>query len=437
VGLYTLVAGPLNYLVLRLTGAKALGWLTIPVFIVGGAFITNHIAQQYRGSDLVLNKISLVRSDGNSVEANVRSYVSLYSPHKGNFILNVPGNASVTSYARPFNSPTPDPSGNGWQLKVTEGDTANKVDLPLDVSNTGSILADSQVRLPGKFDSDLKVKDNAISGSIINRTGEAVDDVVLAVGGDVQLVGNMKSGEKKAVQLTFTPNSPSTGPDPQKVKNALSGGKAQNTNRDNILDTFLGSSSSSQPAGLSGLTLLGWLDKSPLPIEVQGLHPSVKETNLFVSSVPLQFPRGVDLMVPPALIETKQIGTFSTNFQRAGQYELNAAGSIALEFTLPLNAGDMANNQLVLHMNGRYAGNPRFTRVPAPGTSLGQIFLYNWQSADWDAQDFAWGDNTLPDGPYLSATNSLRLRYTYKPPTQQPTSSLQFSLDLTDQGQLR
>jgi len=438
IGLYTLVAGPLNYLVLRLTGAKALGWLTIPAVIAGGAFVTYHFAQQYRGSDLVLNKISLVRSHGNSVEANVRSYVSLYSPRKGDFTLTVPGNASVTSYARPFNSPTPDPSGNGWQLKVTEGDSANKISLPLEVSNTGSLLADSQVRLPGKFDSDLKVKDNLISGSIVNRTGQAVDDVLLAVGGDVQLVGHMNSGEKKSVELNFTPNSPSTGPDPQKVKSALTAGKTADASRDNILDTFLGASSSTQPAGLSGLTLLGWLEKSPLPIVVEGLHPSIKEANLFVTSMPLQFPRGVDLVVPPALIETKQIGTFSTNFQRAGQYELNAAGSIALEFTLPLNANDMANNKLVLHMNGRYAGNPRFTRVPAPGTSLGQIFLYNWQSSDWDAQDFAWGDNMVGEaGPYMSATNSLRLRYTYKPPTQQPTSSLQFSLDLTDEGQLR
>ena len=437
IGVYVLIAGPLNYLVLRLAGAKALGWFTIPVFIAAGAFVTYRIAQQYTGSDLVLNKVSLVRSEGSSNQANVRSYVSLYSPRKGDYTLSLPGNASVTSYARPFNVPTTSPA-NSWQLKVSEGDTANHVNLPLEVSNTGTLLADSQVRLPGKFDSDLKLKDNTISGSIVNHTGETVDAVVLAVGGDTELVGAMKNGERKNVDLTFTPDAPSTGPDPQKVKNVLGGAKTQDPDRENILDTFLGSTTSSQPAGLSGLTLLGWLDKSPLPIAVQGLHPSVKETNLFVSSLPLQFPRGVDLTVPPALIETKQIGTFSTNFQRAGQYELNAAGSIALEFTLPLNASDMVSNKLVLHMKGRYAGNPRFSRVPAPGASLGQIFLYNWQSADWDAQDFAWGDNAIPDaGPYVSATNSVRLRYTYKPPAQQPTSSLQFSLDLTDEGRLR
>ncbi|HLG69885.1 MAG TPA: hypothetical protein VK009_05615 [Chloroflexota bacterium] len=441
IGLYALAAGPLNYLLLRVVGLKGLGWLTIPVFIGVGAFATNHMAQQFRGSDLVLNKISLVRAEGSSGEANVRSYVSLYSPRKGDYTLLVPGNASVTGYARPFNAPTPADAtgGNQWQLKVTENDTTNRVDMPLEASNTGSFLADSNVHYSGKIDSDLKVKDNTISGTVTNHTGQTMDDVVLAIGGDVYYAGHLKNGEKKNVDFTYSPSAPSAAPDPQKIKAALAAsGKSGDTSRDNILDTFLGSNNSSQPAGLSGLTLLGWLDKSPLPVEVDGLHASVKESNLFVTPLALQFQRGADVVIPPALIETKQIGTFSTNFQRAGQYELNAAGSIALEFTLPVNAADMSANKLVLHMVGRYTGNPRFSRPAAPGTSLGQIYLYNWLTSDWDAQDFAWGDNALPDsGAYLSATNSLRVRYTYKPPAQQPTSSLQFSLDLTDEGQLR
>src|SRR5581483_12077017 len=120
-GIYAFIAGPLNYLVLRLLGAKAFGWLTVPVFIVGGAFLTVRFAQQYRGSDLILNKISLVRSDGNSVEANVRSYVSLFTPRSGDFTLSLPGTASITSYQRPGSLPSTTPaasSANTWQLKV-------------------------------------------------------------------------------------------------------------------------------------------------------------------------------------------------------------------------------------------------------------------------------------------------------------------------------
>src|SRR5579883_1167985 len=253
IGLYALAAGPLNYLLLRVVGLKGLGWLTIPVFIGVGAFATNHMAQQFRGSDLVLNKISLVRAEGSSGEANVRSYVSLYSPRKGDYTLLVPGNASVTGYARPFNAPTPADAtgGNQWQLKVTENDTTNRVDMPLEASNTGSFLADSNVHYSGKIDSDLKVKDNTISGTVTYHTG------------------HLNNGEKKNVDFTYSPSAPSAAPDPQKIKAALAAsGKSGDTSRDNILDTFLGSNNSSQPAGLSGLTLLGWLDKSPLPVEV-------------------------------------------------------------------------------------------------------------------------------------------------------------------------
>ncbi|MBV8281564.1 MAG: hypothetical protein JO347_05800 [Candidatus Eremiobacteraeota bacterium] len=188
------------------------------------------------------------------------------------------------------------------------------------------------------------------------------------------------------------------------------------------------------------MTLLGLLDQAPMPLQIAGLHPSLKDTSLYLTTLPLQFQRGIDVTIPPALISTKQIGTFSTNFQHAPQYELNSSGSLALEFTLPLQASDMQANSLVLHMNGHYANvnNQRQAQPLPPGLPLGQVFLYNWQSSDWDAQDFSWGDNVVKDsGPYLSATSALRLRFTYKAPAQQASASIQFTLDLTDEGQLK
>src|SRR5581483_12086539 len=104
-------------------------------------------------------------------------------------------------------------------------------------------------------------------------------------------------------------------------------------------------------------------------------------------------------------------------------YELNPAGSLALEFTLPVQIADMSSNKLMLDMEGKYAGNPRSPRPAVAGQSLGQIFLYNWQTADWDAQDFAWGQNPIDDPtPYLSARTRFacatrtRLRRSSLPP---------------------
>jgi hypothetical protein len=447
IGVYTLIAGPLNYLALRLAGAKALAWFTIPMFIGGAAYISYHIAHGYVGSDLVLNEISIIRSDGNSAQANMRSYISLYSPRKADYTITVPGSTSVTSFAQPFSgampqvgpigaSSNPDP----WQLKVTEGDSTGYVAMPLEVSSTGSLLADSQVRLPGKVEANLKVQGDAITGTIANHTGQDLDRVVLALGSDAQSLGRLRNGQKTDVHFTFTPGAASSGPDAQKVKNALtSDGSSEDPSRNNIIDAFLGSNSSAPPAGLSGLMLLGWMPRSPLPVRVQGLHPSLIQNNLYVTPLRVDFQRGANITIPQALIETKQIGAFSTNYgPRNGQYELNPAGSVAIEFTLPVNAGDLLTDKLTLHMNGHYAGNTRFISQPTPGSSLGQIFLYNWSTSDWDPQDFAWGDNPIPDaGPYLSATNTLRVRYTYKPPATRATASLQFTLDLTAEGQLR
>ncbi len=443
--MFGLVAGPINYVVLRVVDRRELGWLTIPVCIAAASFMSFRIAQQYTGSDLILNKISVVRSDGNSSVANVRTYVSLYTPRKGDFQVSLPGTAAVTSYASPgLPAVAQRQAGTvatNWKLKVTEGDSTTRIDLPLEEANTGTFFSDSQVQLKGKFDSSLKVQGQTISGSVTNHTGESVEDVLLSLGQDVAKLGLMHNGETKSVNFTFDASAPSSAPSPLTIRGALdTRGQAETTmlNRQGVLDAFLGSNSSAQPAGLSGLTLLGWLENSPLPVDVSGANPSLKETNLYVSPLPLSFTRGQDFVIPPALIETSQIGTFSTTFQRTGQYELNPGGSVALQYALPVAAADMTDNKLVLQMNGHYAGAVRGQAPGTPGASLGQIFIYNWQSANWDAQDFSWGNN-LVDTPaqYISATSVVRIRFTYKAPPRQPTDSIQFSLDLTDQGQLK
>ncbi|MHB8620100.1 MAG: hypothetical protein ACYDAG_11120, partial [Chloroflexota bacterium] len=250
---YGAVAGPLNFLILRVAGREELGWVTVPLLIAGGAFVSFRLADQYRGSDLILNKISLVRSEGNSSVASVRSYVSLYSPRQGSFNLSLPGNASISSYAPPglFQRPFGEArqAGPRWKLQVDESDAGNTVHVPLNVTQTGTFFADSQVKLPGRFDSTLQVHNDQISGRLINHTGQTVDNVVLAVGQNVHKVGRMVNGESKQLSFGFDPNAPSSSPNADAVKAALVGagvssaGDGQGrggSNRLSVLDAFLG-----------------------------------------------------------------------------------------------------------------------------------------------------------------------------------------------------
>ncbi|MGH2519529.1 MAG: hypothetical protein ACRDF8_06995, partial [Chloroflexota bacterium] len=71
------------------------------------------------------------------------------------------------------------------------------------------------------------------------------------------------------------------------------------------------------------------------------------------------------------------------------------------------------------------------------GTPLGQLFVYNWRSGAWDSLPLNWGPNVLAaPAPYLSAVETVRVRFTYKAPPARPNASVQFSLDMSAAGSL-
>ncbi|MGH2364602.1 MAG: hypothetical protein ACRDHX_08120 [Chloroflexota bacterium] len=456
-GVYALIAGPLNYAALTLAGRRELGLLTIPLAVAAGGWIAFHVAQGYRGGDIILNSVSVVRADGSTGAGNVRSYVALYTPRSADYQLLLPGTASATSFAPPgFPGAGYRAGGKAahpWQLNVTEGESATRVAMPLNQADTGTFFTDSQVQLAGGFTSSLQVRGNTIAGSVTNHTGEAVGDVILALGSAVTHLGNMSNGQTRSVQMRFDSSAPATPPNANAIKNSLNlavgpGGQqpARVADKAAVIDAFLGSNSS-EPAELSGLTLMGWLPRSPLPIQLLGWRPSVKETTLYVAPLVVSFPRATALTIPPILVQTSQIGTFSTSFQRAGQYELNPGGSVALQFALPIAWG-LKSSRLTLNVQGRYAG---FAAQAGPlsrpggehspneqlGTPLGQLFVYNWRSGAWDSLPLNWGPNVLAaPAPYLSAVETVRVRFTYKPPPARPNASVQFSLDMSAAGSL-
>ncbi|MGH2520656.1 MAG: hypothetical protein ACRDF8_12675, partial [Chloroflexota bacterium] len=204
-GVYALIAGPLNYAALTLAGRRELGLLTIPLAVAAGGWIAFHVAQGYRGGDIILNSVSVVRADGSTGAGNVRSYVALYTPRSADYQLLLPGTASATSFAPPgFPGAGYRAGGKAahpWQLNVTEGESATRVAMPLNQADTGTFFTDSQVQLAGGFTSSLQVRGNTIAGSVTNHTGEAVGDVILALGSAVTHLGNMSNGQTRSVQM--------------------------------------------------------------------------------------------------------------------------------------------------------------------------------------------------------------------------------------------
>ncbi len=213
--------------------------------------------------------------------------------------------------------------------------------------------------------------------------------------------------------------------------NPTGGGRrmADGARRD-ILDSAFGSGFNFTRLDFSGATLVGWLDGSPVSVDIADTKPAVTDTSLVVASLPIGVPKGYEGELPPQVIARRQIGATTLNRQQYGSYDLASGESIAFQFTLPVGMGKFLLDGLYVNIDGRLRG------APGAGPVLGEVSIFNWQRAEWEDRTVAFGRNLVKDAsPYVSATGDVRIRYTFKAPPDTAATGVSFSrFDVTASG---
>lgn len=91
--LYTLVIGPLEYLILKKVFKRLeLTWITFPLIVLTVSVISYYSAYALKGSDLKLNKFDVVDVDAVGNRVYGRTWVSLFSPRQESFTISVTPN---------------------------------------------------------------------------------------------------------------------------------------------------------------------------------------------------------------------------------------------------------------------------------------------------------------------------------------------------------
>lgn len=422
IAVYAGVVGPLNYLLLRVVDRREWGWVTVPLVVGLGVFLSFKQGYSLRGSDLIINKVGLVKAEANSPVAHVRTYVGLFSPRKTDYQVSMRGPVSVYSmlYPQPREGAA---DRSPWSIKVAEGDGQTDVTFPLDVGITGTYMADSTYAMSGALESNLVVNGDTIQGRITNGIGQPIDDAFISFGGAVHEVGRLAPGESRDVKLTFNPNAPA-----QKEEQNPLAMPSLNTTRDkvsrsDILEAAFRPYYYQPRISTSGLVLAGWLAHSPLQVGIKDLKPTVKENTLLIVSLPLGYPAGPRIVVPSAVVEARYLAVTAQNRQQSDQYELASGNTLGLEFSLPIGVGKFAVDHLVLHAWGNYTGGA----VSMSMLDVGEALFFNWRTLDWDHQEVGWGDNEIANpANYVSASGVVRVRYTYKPPAAFATTGITF-----------
>ncbi|MBI1298724.1 hypothetical protein GC175_27635 [bacterium] len=412
-GIYILLVGPVNYLVLRQMRRLQWAWATIPLITLifsGGAF---GIGYALRGDDLILNKIALIRpTDGGITE--VTSYMGLFSPAQDSYEIVVDGEGLLSPLARnadPWNSGAPTP---GNEMVIIQGQPSRLRGLNINQWSMRSFMQQTRWDDFGAIDADFRFNEDGIIGEVVNRTDFPLTDVTVVWGEQFTRIGDIAAGGSVAATLEMTQTSDvmlgstlawrlyqpdyTGGPPNREVE-------LKRTVLDNLLQGSMGFDGFMQATASAGeIFLIGWFNEAPPVVEVPGQLLSRQTTALYYTSFAYPAPEAGPFSLPPGLLANELVempvegGTCGPTGNAS--IFLNRGDAI-FDFTVP---PDFRDSELWdLHLSLRTDGG----WMNAPDTAL-----YNWDDESWlalDSPQLGINDIAFVDG-LMNDEGKIRLR---------------------------
>ncbi|MDY7077626.1 MAG: hypothetical protein SXV54_11960 [Chloroflexota bacterium] len=375
-GLYILLVGPVNYLALRRWRRLDWAWLTIPaltlVFSVGGY----GLGYRLRGSDVIINQVSIIPIRGEEGQALVRSYVGIFSPTRSDYDVRVGGDALVSplSYDPGRWGGSPNVYGD---LDVLQGDPTLVRGLGVNQWAMQSFQAETWMDADGlMIETALTIEDNQVRGAIHNGLGHPLQEMILVSGYRYARLGDLDSGEEKEIEATLQGGEVGGAPFPWALFEQSFQGSGppprETMLRQSVLEAYF-HTNWGLPTATGSLTLLAWTDLGPLDVQVAGVRASQMQTTLVVTHLPLPVVDG-RVSLPPGLVSGRLIemegetgGCGPTGQVYVGQ------GQAVLEYQLPSALRGLEPTALTIHA-GSEGG---------PAGGLPVLSLYDWAAGEW------------------------------------------------------
>lgn len=425
-GLYIALVGPGNYLVLRRWRRLDWAWLTIPALTMTFAGVSFGIGYGLRGSEVILNQLSIVQKTGPESPTQIRSYVGVFSPSRRAYTLEVGDGALVS----PLNS-EPERFGGPFEptnMTIVEGNPARVRDLAI---NQWAMQGFQVERITGAEEwgitAELKFDGTRVQGTLRNSSPYSLTDLVIVVGSRYARLGDVPSGGRLDIAAQLEGGDAMGPPFPYALFEKLGQPGDVAPPRDLPLKQSLLGGVFEGPFGPyppTGFILIAWLDRSPVTValtEDEADHPTSwlrralakpravghHQTTLLVLTLPLDL-SGREVTIPPGvimprLLESKNEASICGP---GGRVYLGPTGEATLEYLLPPELSSMAIVEMTLSIA---------TMDPSDFFSDGlpTVALYDWETGTWVEQgSLRRGDNAIErPGRFVHPSNgTLRLR---------------------------
>jgi len=343
---YTLLIGPLNYLVLKRLDRRELAWVTMPVLVLVFSVASYGLGLTLHGTDTIVNELSIVRGTAGTDVGRAQVWFGVFSPSRRSFDVEIGGPALVTSTIFE-NSVTVSQAG----LDVVQGETARVRGLEVTVADLRAFRGELAATAP-LIEADLRVEGAVIRGTITNRSGRTLERPAVVIGTNVARLNDLADGASAEVSIALV-GSPYNLPLSEQLFGSL--GSSATTARSIYVRRYMieqvSQNSGRLPASSSSGErpfLVAWSAEPVVPVTLGAELPQLVADTLHLVSLPLRASGSVVLADP---LIGHQIVESDATWAGDDGYSLSLGdGSMTVSYqTIPLG-GDLRPTKLVVAM---------------------------------------------------------------------------------------
>jgi hypothetical protein len=390
---YILLIGPLSYLVLRRIDRRELAWIVAPILVVVFSGVSYGIGASMKGSQIIVNQISVVRSATDGTAASVSTYAGIFSPTRATYDLTVRGDALLSALQGSNFDPT---AGTTVASYATEqGDPAHLRGLAVSVFGLQAVRAEAVIPYTPSLRVTWSITASSLEGRATNDGAKPMEDVaVISATGGV-LVGTLAPGASKSFRMPLT--SVTGVSSSQQVYGTASFDTSSAVGRrilvrSQVIDALVGYGGGGFPGKVGGVSVgvdrgpfvIGWqVDQAPLEVQLDGQVIQRDAQSVEVLSGQPALGPGI-VTVRPSQMSTEIVSTAGDASQNQPGYVTLANGEVTFRMSLPLEATGLVPTKVTIVS----AGDP--TAILLDQQNVGaflpagfRIAVYDTAHADW------------------------------------------------------
>jgi hypothetical protein len=346
---YILLIGPISYVVLRRVDRRELAWVTAPILIVLFSACSYGIGRSMKGSDVIVNQISLVRASSAGGSASVETYAGIYSPDRASYDVTVETDALMGRMAPAMGRPGFN-NGSANDVIVEQGDPAHLRDLNIGVFGFESVRAVGVVEHEPDLSVTWVVADDEHLGTVTNNGTTVITDVAWISPSGGEMVGDLEPGESR--DFTIPINNFNGSAASEQVygfggfENATESQRRVQMRRQ-VIDALVGYGSFGPggfdfgAASVRGPYLIGWRsDEGPMPIVFDAQQAQRYEATVEVISARPSIGSGAVTIRPHQMAINVVETTGDASSGGPGMVMLGD-GSVTYSIGLPIEASDL------------------------------------------------------------------------------------------------